>query len=100
MIKHIVMWDIKEDVEGRSKMENIKLVKEKIEGLKDLIEEIVSLEVGINIVEGDQARDLVLYAEFKSLKDLDIYQKHPAHLEVIKFTKGFLVNRVVVDYEV
>lgn len=100
MIRHIVMWNVKEDVEGRSKLENARLIKRKMEELKDSIEEIVNLEVGINIVEGDNAKDIVLSAEFASLKDLDIYQKHPAHLEVVQFARKFLEERVVIDYEV
>lgn len=100
MIKHIVMWKLKDDVEGRSKLENSKLVKESMEGLKKDIKEIISIEVGINIVEGDQAYDLVLNSKFASLGDLDIYQKHPAHVEVVKFASPLLESRVVIDYEV
>lgn len=100
MIKHIVMWNVKDNVNGNSKLESSKLVKERLEDLKSYIEEIVSLEVGINIVEGDQAKDLVLNSEFASLEDLDIYQKHPAHVEAVKFASQFLESRVVIDYEV
>lgn len=100
MIKHIVMWELKDNVEGRSKLENAKLVKNRMEALKKDIKEIINIEVGINIVEGEQAKDLVLNSEFASLDDLDIYQKHPAHLEAVKFAGLFLESRVVIDYEV
>lgn len=100
MIKHIVMWKIKGNVEGRSKLENGELVKAKIEALKKDIEEIINIEVGINIVEAEQAYDIVLNSEFASLEDLGIYQKHPAHLEVVKFISLFLESKVVIDYEV
>ena len=100
MIKHIVMWNIKENVEGRTKLENGKIIKEKMEELKDLIEEIVTLEVGINIVEGKGARDLVLNAEFNNLEDLDIYQKHPDHVKLVEFVGPYLENRAVIDYEI
>lgn len=100
MIKHIVMWKIKENLEGRSKLENAKLVKNSMESLKKEIKEIINIEVGINIVEAEQAYDIVLYSEFASLEDLSIYQKHPAHLEAVKFVSPFLESRVVIDYEV
>lgn len=100
MIKHIVMWKIKENVEGRSKLENGKLVKDRMEALKNEIKEIINIEVGLNIVEAEQAYDIALYSEFASLEDLNIYQKHPAHLEVVKFAGQFLESRVVIDYEV
>ena len=100
MIKHIVMWKVKDNVEGRTKLESAKLVKERIEGLKKDIKEIVNIEVGINIVEAEQAYDLVLNSEFENLEDLDIYQKHAAHVEVVKFVGQFLESRVVIDYQV
>ena len=100
MIKHIVMWKIREGMEGRSKLENGKLIKENMEALKKEIKEIINIEVGINIVEAEQAYDLVLNSEFASLEDLNIYQKHPAHVEAVKFAGPFLECRVVIDYEV
>ena len=100
MIKHIVMWKIKENVEGRSQLENGKLVKDRMEALKNEIKEIINIEVGLNIVEAEQAYDIALYSEFASLEDLNIYQKHPAHLEVVKFAGQFLESRVVIDYKV
>lgn len=100
MIKHIVMWKIKENVEGRSQLENGKLVKDRMEALKSEIKEIINIEVGLNIVEAEQAYDIALYSEFASLEDLNIYQKHPAHLEVVKFAGQFLESRVVIDYKV
>lgn len=99
MIKHIVMWKIKEDVEETSKLESAKIVKETIEALKKDIKEIINLEVGINIIEGEGAYDIILNAEFASLEDLGIYQKHPAHVAVVKIISQYLEAKVFVDYE-
>lgn len=96
MIKHIVTWNIKEE----NKEENMKEMKRMLESLKGKIEEIVDIEVGININKSDAKKDIVLISEFKSLKDLDIYQNHPLHLEVGKFVKEIAIDRNVVDYEV
>lgn len=96
MIKHIVTWNIKEE----NKEENMKEMKRRLEDLKGKIEEIVDIEVGININKSDAKKDIVLLSEFKSLKDLDIYQNHPLHLEVGKFVKEIAIDRNVVDYEV
>lgn len=100
MIKHIVMWNVKDNIEGRTKLDNAKLVKGKLEELKDLVEEVVTLEVGINIVQGEGAKDVVLNVGFASLEDLDIYQEHPNHLEIVKLIKPYLEGRVVIDYEI
>lgn len=93
------MWKVKDNVDGKTKLENAKIIKEEIEGLKKDIKEIISLEIGINIVEGGQAYDIVLDSQFASIEDLSIYQKHPNHLEVVKSLGKLLESRVVIDYE-
>ncbi|MEC9489756.1 MAG: Dabb family protein [Halanaerobiales bacterium] len=101
MIKHVVMWEFKDHAEGNDKERNIALAAEKIMELKDLVDVIQFIEVGINLNEADdQAYDLVLISEFKTLSDLDEYQDHPDHQIVKDFVKKVVDKRVVVDYEV
>ena len=99
MIIHIVNWKLKDNIEEIEKINNAKLVKEKLEALKGKITELVKIEVGINFNESEAAFDLVLYSEFKTKKDLDSYQNHPEHLKVAAFVKSVVEKRVVVDYE-
>ena len=100
MIKHIVMWKLKDEAEGNSKEENAKIIKNSIEDLKEKINEIVDIEVGIDVNKSDQAYDVVLYSTFNSLEDLDSYQKNPDHVKASSFVKKVASSRVVVDYEV
>jgi hypothetical protein len=94
------MWRLKEASDFGSKEEIAKEAKIRLEGLKDKIKEIVSIEVGINFNPSDMAYDLVLYSEFKSKEDLDTYQEHPEHLKVATFIRANIVSRAVVDYEI
>ena len=98
MIKHIVMWTVK-DTEKR-KEENVALLKEKLMALPSLIPEIKGYEVGINLVESAAAFDVVLISEFESWQDLDTYRDHPEHVKVAKFIGTVRDSRAVVDYEV
>lgn len=98
MIKHIVMWKLKENADGRSKAENIQIMKSMLEALKDKVPEIVKVEVGINIEGSDMGFDLVLYSEFEDLQGLEIYQNHPDHLVVKEFVAKVREKRAVVDY--
>lgn len=100
MIKHIVMWKLKDNAEGKSKLENAKFIKEGLEALKADIKEILSIEAGINIVEDPGAYDLVLYSVFESKEDLNIYQKHPQHVKIAEYIGKVREARVVVDYEI
>jgi hypothetical protein len=99
MIKHIVLWKLKEGVEGKSKQETAQELKRALEGLKGTVQEVQALEVGINFNPADTASDLSLYTEFKSREDLDKYQKHPEHLKVVELVKKLTVERRVSDYE-
>lgn len=100
MIKHIVMWDIKEQYNGKNKNELIEELKNALESLKDRIPEIRSIEVGVNINSSEASCDVVLYSEFGSAADLQIYQKHPDHLKVAELVSNIRTSRHVVDYEV
>lgn len=99
MIKHIVIWKLKENAAGTGKTVNAQKLKEDIEALKEVIPEIKAIEVGMNIAASDQAGDVVLYSEFDSLADLEIYQNHSAHQDVVAFVKEIVSERRVVDYE-
>ena len=94
-MKHIVMWKIKDE----NKAENSAKIKEWLEGLKDKIDVIKSIEVGINVEKSDSSYDLVLVSEFNSQKELDEYQVNPLHKEAAAFIKGVATSRIVVDYE-
>jgi hypothetical protein len=98
MIKHIVMFKLKERAEGRDKVGNIAALKGMLESLPANIEEIRFFEVGINFLEASVAYDVVLVSEFESIEALYSYQKHPEHLKVLGFVSQACESRVVVDY--
>ena len=99
MIKHIVMFRLKESAEGRTKKENIEILRAVLESLPERIPGIRRLEVGINEGESSSASDIVLYSEFDTMQTLDIYRKHPEHIKVVDFIGKICSERRVVDYE-
>ena len=99
MIKHIVMWKLKNYAEGSSKDENAIMVKSKLEGLRKKIKCIRSLEVGFNITESPTAYDVVLYTEFETVEDLNRYKTHPEHKKVGDFVTRVRLERKAIDYE-
>ena len=100
MIKHIVMWKLKDFAEEANKAVNAQKIKELLESLKDKIKEIKHIEAGINIINSDAAADVALYSEFECMEDLNIYQKHPWHQKIVQFIRNTCAERRVVDYEV
>lgn len=100
MIKHIVMWRLKDDPAGLSKMAAAEKMKAALEGLADRIPELHEVEVGVNVEPSDAAFDVCLYSVFASQADLDLYQQHPDHQAVVDFVRSVVSERVVVDYVV
>ncbi|MBT3401544.1 MAG: Dabb family protein [Rhodospirillaceae bacterium] len=96
MIKHIVMWKFKDGVAGADKLE----MKRQLEALKGVVPSLGGIEIGMNVADGDAAKDMVLYSEFQSLEELTAYAGHPEHLKVVEFVKPLVCERAVVDYEV
>jgi len=97
MVKHIVMWKLKDFAEGKSKEDNIKFIKSELENLVNLIPQIKLLEVGKNILP-NMDYDAILYSEFESVEDLEIYQNHPEHKKVASYVAKIRDGRIAGDY--
>ena len=99
MIRHIVMWKMKDVAEGKTKQENMEWIREHLYALCPVIPEIGRMEIGFDISGTEMSMDLVLLTEFESREALKIYAEHPAHLAVAAYVKKVVESRVVLDYE-
>ncbi|HET8864146.1 MAG TPA: Dabb family protein [Gracilimonas sp.] len=100
MIKHVVMWKLKDVAEGKTKAENAETIKKLLEDLPKKIEELKKAEVGINVLEGEEDAicDVVLTVSCESQDDLQTYAAHPDHQKVVSYIKKVVDERRVVDY--
>jgi len=102
VIKHIVLWKLKESAGGQSKQENALQLKKELEALNGVIPGMRLLEVGINMQDsqsGDDA-DVILYSEFEDMQSLENYYPHPEHVKIKPFAQSIRSERRVIDYEV
>ncbi len=95
MIKHIVFFKLSD--EGLKQKD---LMVEKLNSLKDSIDFIRALEVGINFAQEDRAFDISLTIIVDSKEALDNYAKHENHIPVVEFIKSLGTQSKVVDYEI
>ena len=100
MIKHIVMFRLKESALGRSKNENLQELKILLESLQEKIPVVKCLEVGINMGKSASASDIALYSEFDDIQALENYRIHPEHVKVVDYIDKVCSERRVADYEV
>ncbi len=99
MIKHVVLWKLRDFAEGSTKEENAKKIKHELESLKGKITCIGALEVGINSMPSEASYDVALYASFATKQDLDQYLAHPEHQMIAQLIAKVREDRVVVDYQ-
>jgi hypothetical protein len=99
MVKHIVVWTLRDEFEGMDKAGIAKEMKSKLENLKSLIPEIKHLEVGINTAYPEKNADIVLVSDFENMEALDKYIGHPEHIKAGAFVKQVVLSRASVDYE-
>ena len=94
MVKHIVFFKLKD-----KNPEVEKELQEKLLSLKDHIDLLKDIEVGINFKESERAYDLALVTVFENEEDLAAYAAHPYHLEVLKYIKTVVSDTKVVDFK-
>ena len=98
MVKHIVLFKLKEELPATEKQAVMNQFKEAIEALPAKISVIRKIEVGLN-VNPAEAWDIALYSEFDSLEDVKTYAVHPDHVAAGKLLDDVKVKSACVDYE-
>jgi hypothetical protein len=99
MIRHIVMFRLREFDSPKEKQHAAETVRKTLLKLKTTIPVIREFEVGINNSTNPDAFDLVINSSFASKEDLSVYQLHPDHQAFILFNKNYTEKKTVVDYE-
>ena len=94
MVKHIVVYTLKE---GVNKPEAIEIIRSVLEPLVGVIPGLTHMEIRAAYQGG---MDYALYSEFESKEALANYAQHPAHLAAKEHFWNFLNTRVAADYEV
>ena len=95
MIRHIVLFKFKENVDG----ERRKVLISALSGLKDNILLVKELEVGVDTGHKHNSYDIVLNSLFNTFDDVEAYAVHPEHLKVVDLVKEMCQSSVKVDFD-
>ena len=100
MVKHIILWNLKDEFSSEEK-ESIKAgIKEGLEGLHGKIEGLVDIKVNTEGLASSTA-DLMLDSTFESVEALKFYASHPLHQEIANTrVRPFTKQRSCLDFEV
>ena len=100
MVKHIILWQLKDEFSKEEK-ETIKLgIKEGLEGLKGVVPGLVEIHVQTDSLTSSNV-DVMLDSTFENEEALKAYAVHPAHVEVADTkVRPYTKSRSCIDYEV
>ena len=99
MVKHLVMWNFKEDFPEEKKEEKAREADARLKALVGQIKGLTFAEMRLNRLPGS-SRELLLISELETAEDLDAYQVHPLHVAVAEeVIKPAACDRVCFDYE-
>lgn len=92
MVKHIVLYTLKENVQ---KDEAVKMIASCLEPLVGKIPGLMHMEVR----PAYNGMDYALYSEFESREALENYAVHPLHLEAKSHFSHLINTRFAADYD-
>lgn len=100
MVKHIILWKLK-DGYSKEQIDKIKLdIKENLEGLKGQIPGLIDIKVNMEALASSNV-DLMLDSTFENEEALKVYANHPAHVAVADGkVRPYMATRSCMDYEV
>ena len=100
MVKHVILWQLKDELSEEEK-ENVKDgIKEGLESLQGKIPGLIEIKVNKKGLESSNA-DVMLDSTFEDEAALKGYAVHPEHVAVADGkVRPYTKNRVCLDFEV
>lgn len=95
MLTHIVCWKYKPETTAAERADHVA----RLRALRDVIPNIVSSDVGGDILHLERSFDTGLVAVYPDREALDFYTEHPEHQKVAAFGKQIAKKIVSVDFQ-
>lgn len=101
MVKHVILWTLKDEYSG-AQMDEIRAgIKEGLEGLKGNIPGLLDIKVQTENILNSSNADLMLVSTFKDEAALKAYSTNPLHVAVAnEKVRPFTAVRTCIDYEI
>ncbi len=97
MVKHIILWELKEEFNNEKVKKSIKTSLEQLLGV---VPGLLEISVQTECLETSNA-DVMLYSVLESKEALEGYATHPAHVKAADtFVRPFTQTRSCIDFEI
>mgnify|MGYP000848751811 FL=1 len=99
MVKHIILWKLKEELTSPQKKQIKAEAKQALEGLNGVVPGLISLTLHTGGLPSSNA-DMMLESVFENEEALKGYQSHPAHLNAANgYVRPYTAQRLCLDFE-
>jgi hypothetical protein len=100
MVKHVILWTLKDSLSAEEKLSVKAGIKEGLEGLAGRIPGLVEIKVQTEGLASSNA-DLMLDSTFESEEALKGYSVHPEHVAVANSkVRPYTATRTCLDYTI
>lgn len=100
MVKHIICWQLKEELTEEEKLNIKKNMKEQLEGLVGIVPGLLEMKIVISPLASANA-EVMLDSTLEDEEALKGYAVHPAHVAVADtYVRPYTAVRMCMDYEV
>lgn len=100
MVKHIILWQLKDELSDTEKTAVKAGIKEGLESLAGKIPGLLEVRVQTDALPSSNA-DVMLDTSFESAEALKGYSTHPEHVAVANAkVRPYYKNRVCMDFEI
>lgn len=98
MVKHIILWQLKDELSEEEKIKVKADIKTGLEGLKGKIPGLIDIKVETEGLASSNA-DVMLYSSFEDETSLKGYAVHPDHVAVADGSvRPYTKTRVCLDF--
>ncbi len=101
MVKHIILWRLRSELDAEEKRAKAQAIKSGLEGLKGQVPGLIDIHVQIDGRLETSNADIMLDSTLESFEALKAYAVHPAHVAVADgVVRPNTELRTCLDYEV
>lgn len=98
MIKHVILWQLKDELTSKQKIKIRNEIKQGLEALSGKIPGLLSIKVNTNLLPSSNA-DVMLDSSFVDEQSLKGYSVHPEHVKVAdEKVRPFTKTRTCLDF--
>ncbi len=98
MVKHMIIWKLKEEIIDKSKLASD--IKVALEGLEGKIDGLIEMKILTEKLESSSG-DIMMDSTFRDEKALKEYQKHPLHQEIANgLVRPNVQTRLSFDFDI